>query len=196
MVCMLIQRNCFFVPNEIYWVPPCSTILPNESIKYKCKSQTMNLNVLIAIFWCLPLVESIKVYEFLEENQGSSDVSYISLNLSVSIEEKAVVCSSHKQRQSNLNTTTLYTIYKDKEYTSPWFSVGFWDNTLWAQENLGIWHLLGDLDKKTDFISWINMCIEIDFKKRKLSVSLNGRNTYTAETSLKTLEKIDKFYIR
>ena len=156
----------------------------------------MNLNVLIAIFWLLPFGESIKVYEFFEKNPGLSDISYITMNVSVSIKDKIAICSSHKQMQSNLNTTTLYTIYEDKEFQKPWFLLGFWGESLWAQENLGIWHLLGTLHKKTDFISWINMCIEIDFKERKFSVSLNGNNASSAETRLKSLKKIGTFYIR
>ena len=149
------------------------------------------------MFCLLAPTEAIKVYEFHEGNSTISDISYVTMNLNVSsVAKKVTICSTHKQMQSNLNTTTLYTIYEDKKFTKPWFLLGFWGESLWAQENLGIWHLLGTLHKKTDFISWINMCIEIDFKERKFSVSLNGHNASSAETRLKSLKKIGTFYIR
>ena len=158
----------------------------------------MKLKVLIAIFWLLPfLMETVKVYEFIDSNSSTSDISYITMEVNVSVKDRLAICSSHKQLQANAQSSTIYNIYEDKDYKKPWLSVGFWDLSLWVAEgNDRLWHYLGGLDKLTDFLDWINLCIKIDFSEKKLSSSINGHDAVIADTSLSTLNKVQTLFIR
>ena len=153
-------------------------------------SSDMELFGVVAIFLFLPFVGSTRVYEFFE-GEPTTDVSFITFNASVPQDGRLAVCTTHRQIQSNLNTTTLYTIYEDKENSKLWLSVGFWDDALWGQESSGLWHLMGSVSRMTDFISWIHICIEFDLPK--VLSSINGQTATSVTTSLKSTKT---FYLR
>ena len=100
----------------------------------------MHLSKILIFLLIFPLENnSIKVFEFIENNDKTGP-STVEIEVPLpTISDNLTICSSHKQLQSNFQTLRIYTIYEDEGHNSPWFAIGFWGNELWATLNTNDW---------------------------------------------------------
>ena len=150
----------------------------------------------LCLFLALQVSSGKKIFEFDKTPRVSnSGFSAATLVNNEQLPQKFVVCSSHFQKEVNTPSThTIYVIYEDEEFVSPWFNIGIWKgNFLWANIENRYWYNLGKLSK-AEFADWIHICLNIDNEKQEIETSVNGR-THN-KTQIRKFEKVPKFNLR
>ena len=135
-------------------------------------------------------VSGIKVFEFNEGNNLSS------ATVTNALPDQFLICSSHTQQVVNTpNTRTIYVLYKDSSFTTPWLSIGFYkNNILWANIRFNYWYILGQVTRET-LLYWVHICVEVDTIKGMLRASINGGNVTTV-TNVQGLTPVPKLHLR
>ena len=123
---------------------------------------------------------AVKTIEFNEDNLESTSAfssSILANKPVIKLPDHFIICSSHYQAHMNTkNTHTIYVIYQDENFTTPWLSIGIWkENKLWANVMHETWHILGNLQSENLF-EWIHICLEIDLVKKTIFTSINGKD--------------------
>ena len=138
----------------------------------------------------------IKMFEF-NKNLGVSDSEFSAATLQNKelIPKQFILCSSHFQREVNTPSThTIYVIYEDEKFLTPWFNIGIWtENYLWANIENSDWYNLGKL-LKGDFADWIHICLKFDIDKQEIETSINGRSH--TKTRVGKFQKVPKLNLK
>ena len=134
----------------------------------------------------------IKVFEFI--NNQDNEISQLSMQDSIEMDQVTVICSSHKQMQANKYSSSIYTLYEDRQMKHPWIFLGFWIKAdLWINVKTFTWFLAGEVSF-TKFRNWIHLCLKIDIRKKTLSVSIDGEMT-TEIGNITVLSPIESVYL-
>ena len=90
-------------------------------------------------------ISCLRVLEFKnDENSNSIEFATLKNNGIIELQNNVTICSTHKQDGVNIHTRSIYVIYKDDTYQTPWFMIGFWNlGRLWANVANKDWYLLG-----------------------------------------------------
>ena len=140
-------------------------------------------------------IMATKVFTFNpDENSGElSSATLTSVDDHGSLPDHFLICSSHSQHYSN--TRTIYVLYKDSSFTTPWLSIGFYKrNILWANIRFNYWYKLGQVTRET-FLHWVHIRVEVDTIKGMLRASINGGNVTTV-TNVQGLTPVPKLHLR
>ena len=158
----------------------------------------------VTFLFFLPIVrysvESIKVFEFSDENDETS-ISTVSIDVPLQNADNFTICLSYKRYQLNIRTRTLFTFFEDKDQTTPWFSVSFWFNNakteemLWGELKMLEWFIMGSIPVNSSG-SWINFCTNIDFIKKKIVSSINGLEEVEYNVTNNDLSRLPLLYLR
>ena len=155
-----------------------------------------------AYFYLLLLViqdsAGIKMFEF-EKTPGITPVGFSAATLESQITPQLpnefVLCSSHFQREVNTKSTrTIYVIYEDEEFVTPWFNIGIWsENYLWANIEHNYWYAIGQVSDE-DYAGWIHICLKIDINKLEIETSINGKSFN--KTQVRKFQVVPKFNLK
>ena len=119
----------------------------------------------------------IKVFEFKKSNNSNS-IPFATLqnDAIVELQNNITICTTHKQDKINtIHDRTIYIIYKEESYQSPWFSIGFWTlGRLWANVADEHWYNLGNATSEK-FLDWMHICVEIDLNQKTLRASIQQK---------------------
>ena len=140
----------------------------------------------------------IKMFEF-EKTPGITPVGFSAATLESQITPQLpnefVLCSSHFQREVNTKSTrTVYVIYEDEEFVTPWFNIGIWsENFLWANIEHNYWYAIGQVSDE-EFAGWIHICLKIDIDKHEIETSINGKSFN--KTQVRKFQVVPKFNLK
>ena len=139
---------------------------------------------LFSIFSILLHGKPLKLFKFHQhqheqETQSSSsnfNLAKLKNDVAETIQSTITICSSHKQEKIHtLNTHTIYVVYKNQSFQTPWFNIGFWNNAvLWANVDHLYWYNLGKA-KSRELHDWIHICVEINLDSNSLRASIQGK---------------------
>ena len=117
----------------------------------------------------------LQVFEFI--NNQNNEISELSMKDSIELDQVIMICSSHKQMQANKYSSSIFTLYEDKDMKTPWIFLGFWIKAdLWINVKTYTWYLVEEVPF-TKFRNWVHLCIRIDKMKKTLAVSIDGEMT-------------------
>ena len=152
-------------------------------------------------FWLLAIQASArtKLFEF-EKTPGMSQLELSAGTLESESREhlpnEFILCSSHFQKEVNTKSTrTIYVIYEDEDFTTPWLNIGIWsENFLWANIEHNYWYAIGQVSDE-DFATWIHICLKINIENYEIETSINGKSFN--KTQVRTFrEEPPKFNLR
>ena len=145
---------------------------------------------------------ALSVYEFVDAhnpkmNNDTFNSATSEIKLEKDFQESMILCLAFKLDEVNTdNTQTLFVIYKDDSFDTPWFSIGFWSNRiLYAEVNSLDWYNLGTAHL-IDLLDWFHVCIEMNFESETLRTSIAGNVSSIVHNVTGLAKKGDDFIIR
>ena len=160
---------------------------------------TFTLEIFVIVMTNFPgMGITVKVFTFNKDNSAINEMSSASMSNVPrdNLPDHFMICSSHTQQQIDTpHTRAIYVLFKDPNFTKPWFSIGFYRlNKLWANTNFAAFHSLGNVTRET-FLSWIHICVEVDTIAGIMRASVNGGNVTTVH-NVHDLAPTPKLYLR
>ena len=190
------------IQNKEQTVAHCTPTIEVAS-RYATHKIKMIFTVILTFLLCSPWdVIGTNVFTF----QGIPDPNNFSSATLINapdgpLPDHFIICSSHKQQQVGTDhTRTIYVLYEDSSFTYPWFSIGFWYDsvysqiTLWANVKFSDWFDLGNVQRET-FLFWVHVCVEVDTLRGILSATISGGNATTVN-NVESLTPVPKLYLR
>ena len=134
--------------------------------------------------------EKIPGMSLLEFSAASLESEYYKEHLP----SEFILCSSHFQKEVNTKSTrTIYVIYEDEDFVTPWLNIGIWsENYLWANIEHNYWYALGQVSDE-DFAGWIHICLNINIENYEIETSINGRSFN--KTQVRPFQEVPKFKV-
>ena len=118
----------------------------------------------------------LRVLEF-KNDEISNSIEFATLknNGIIELQNNVTICSTHKQDGVNIHTRSIYVIYKDDSYQTPWFTIGFWSlGRLWANVDYKNWYILGNATTEQLF-DWMHICVEINSSNKTLKAAIQQK---------------------
>ena len=142
-----------------------------------------------------------RVFTFHEDSMrhDTSDLSSAIVTREESLPDHFLICSSHKQKYlASHNARTVYVLYKESNFSVPWFSIGFGSpkpghHTLYIDVNNNYLRI-GTFPPET-FLYWVHVCVEVDTITATIKASVNGGNVSTVQ-NVEGLTPLPKLHLR
>lgn len=118
-----------------------------------------------------------KVFDFGKSSEiGFSSVSLENIPDAV-LPDHFIICSSHSQNiVGSRSTEAIYVIYRDKDLTKPWLSVGLFNDEIWINIGFEYWYTPPRSVPEKFWLKWMHICVDIDTKSRTIEVGINGQS--------------------